>query len=240
MSATQTSEHADEAAISLRGVEVRYGAFRAVNGVSLEIAPGETVGLLGRNGAGKSTLMRLVTGVQSPDAGTAHVHGAEAASKAARACVGALLEDAPLWDDMRTFELLRHVAQLRGIPVARLDDAVERAMERTDTRRVAHKTIGALSRGYRQRVALAQAIVHEPRVLVLDEPTTGLDPHQVSDFRSLLQDLGEGVTVLISTHVVGELAATCDRVAVLEKGKLLAHRPPGSDLERWFLALTAR
>lgn len=219
---------------------MRYGDVRALHDVSLRVAEGETVGLLGRNGAGKSTLLRLVTGVQAPDRGRALVYGVPSTSAEARTHIGFLPEDAPLWHELRVIEALRHVAALRGIARGEREHAVERALERTDTRSVAHQRVRTLSRGFRQRVALAQAIVHAPRVLVLDEPTTGLDPHQVRAFRALLQGLGEEVSILLSTHVVSEMAASCDRVVVLERGELLGERTPDDDLERWFLDRTAK
>ena len=198
----------------------RYGDFIAVDDVSFRIEPGEIVGLLGHNGAGKTTIMRMLTGALEPSSGAARVNGAdlESAPGAVQRQLGYLPENMPLYPELAVVEYLAYVARLR-----RLDDAqgaVARAVAATDLRDKALDAIGTLSRGYRQRVGVAQAILHEPRFLILDEPTNGLDPGQTRHMRQLVRDLAASATIILSTHIMQEVSAVCDRVLILRDGRL--------------------
>lgn len=204
-------------AISVAGLSRFYGAQPALSQVSFAVAPGERVALLGRNGAGKTTLLRILAGVLDPSAGRVRIAGASpgAPDPSWRRRVGFLPERPPLHDDMRVGEFLRHVAALRGAGPG----AAERVIERCRLGERADRRIGALSHGHRQRVGLAQAIVHEPRVLLLDEPAAGLDPAQMAALRELLQGLQ--LTLLLSSHLLSEVARIATRYLVLEEGRLV-------------------
>jgi len=200
----------------------RYGSTPALDGISFEIQRGEIVGLLGPNGAGKSTTMRILTGFIRPTSGTARVDGHDVLSDslAARRRIGYLPEGVPLYDDMRVTEYLAYRARIKGVPRPmrrrRLDEAVMRC-GLTDVRR---RLIGALSKGYRQRVGIADALIADPPALVLDEPTIGLDPNQVREVRSLIRELGESHTVVLSTHILPEVEAVCRRVIIIHRGRI--------------------
>ncbi len=201
-----------------------YGAIEALRGVGFAILPGEIVGLLGPNGAGKTTCMKLLTGWLAPTGGSARVCGHDVLTEPmeVRRCVGYLPEGAPAYDALTVAAWLGFAADVRGLGQAERARAIERVgvdcglVQRMDQR------IGTLSRGYRQRVGLAQALLHEPRVLILDEPTTGLDPNQVVEIRALIRKVGATRTVILSTHVLPEVQATCDRVLILHDGQLVA------------------
>lgn len=199
-----------------------YGAHTALDDVSFSVAAGEIVGLLGTNGAGKTTTMRLLTGSLGATAGSARIGGLDVAEKPKeiKRMVGYLPEVPPLYTDMTVRDYLRFVARLRSLAEHRA--AVERVIERTGLHEVAGRVIAHLSKGFRQRVGIAQAIVHDPRVLVLDEPLSGLDPAQRRDIRELVQELSQGdTTVILSTHVLTEVEAMCDRVLVIHRGRLV-------------------
>ncbi|MEM8586090.1 MAG: gliding motility-associated ABC transporter ATP-binding subunit GldA [Bacteroidota bacterium] len=202
-----------------------YGSQRAVDGISFKAKPGEVLGFLGPNGAGKTTTMKIITGFLTPSSGQAQVCGydTETESLQARASVGYLPEHNPLYKDMYVREYLKFAAQTQGLklPKARIEELIEM----TGLEREAHKYIGALSKGYRQRVGLAQALLHEPPVLILDEPTSGLDPNQLAEIRSLIKQLGKDKTVVLSTHIMQEVQAVCDRVIIIDRGKLVANDP---------------
>lgn len=208
--------------IEAQGLTRRYGAVTAVRGLDLHIEGPGIVGLLGPNGAGKTTILRMLAGTLSPSSGVAKVAGHDLlqAPIEARASVGWLPETPPLHHELTVGEFLRYVAELRGLPwaerLSRVGDVLVQ-LELTDRE---GQRIGALSKGLRQRVGLAQALVHDPPVLLLDEPTSGLDPHQIEGVRRLITRLAEAHTVLLSTHVLQEVAALCDRVLVLHKGEL--------------------
>ncbi len=225
----------------------RYGAHLAVDGVSLEVGQREVVGLLGPNGSGKTTILRVLTGYLRPSAGTAQVGGFDLVrqGRAARGRIGYVPEDAPLYPHMRTDESLAFMGRLRGLEGERLRNRMAFARERLALEDVRATIIGRLSRGYRQRVAIAQAILHEPELLVLDEPTNGLDPRQIIQLRGLIRGLAEHCAVIVTSHILSEIERIADRVAILLDGRLLAVvrmreiAASGSDLERTFLELTS-
>lgn len=200
-----------------------YGSQRAVNEVSFEASKGQILGFLGPNGAGKTTTMKILTCFIPQSAGRAEVCGfdTEKDPMEVRKRIGYLPEHNPLYKDMYVREYLRFVAGLHKM--SNKKQRVDEMIERTGLEREQHKLIGALSKGYRQRVGLAQALLHEPEVLILDEPTSGLDPNQLVDIRQLIKQLGEEKTVLFSTHIMQEVQALCDRVVIINKGELVAN-----------------
>ncbi len=219
-----------------------YGRVAAVRGVSLEVRSGEVLGLLGPNGSGKTTLLRMLTGYLSPSAGRLTVAGHDTVrdAMAARRRIGYVPESVPLYSHMRVGEFLTFMARLRGVPRGAEPGAIARVAERLSLAEVMAAPIRTLSRGYRQRVALAQALVHEPDVVILDEPTNGLDPRQIIETRKLIQALAGERTVLISSHILGEIEKVAHRVAILLRGTLLTVRAVAEtpDLEALFLSLT--
>jgi ABC-2 type transport system ATP-binding protein len=202
-----------------------YDVQRAVDDVSFEARKGEVLGFLGPNGAGKTTTMKIITGYLPQTDGQVSVCGFDVAEKAmeARACVGYLPEHNPLYKDMYVREYLHFTAGLHRIADPR--KRVTEMIERTGLSSHRHKQIGELSKGYRQRVGLAQAMLHDPQVLILDEPTSGLDPNQIVEIRELIKELGREKTVILSTHILGEVEAVCDRAVIINKGKLVADAP---------------
>jgi ABC-2 type transport system ATP-binding protein len=220
-------------AIEVSGLTKRYGEIVAVDGISFEIAKGEVVGFLGPNGAGKTTTMRMLTGFLPASDGTAKIAGHDIFGDplSARRGVGYLPESPPLYPEMTVEAYVGYVASLKDVARSRRRDAVERALGRCGLLDVRGRVIRDLSKGYRQRVGLAQAIVHEPPVLVLDEPTVGLDPIQIRENRSLIADLaapshGEGrQTVLLSTHILPEVSAICSRVILIHRGRKVIDKP---------------
>jgi ABC-2 type transport system ATP-binding protein len=210
--------------IAIRNLTRRYGATIAVEGVSTEIQRGEIVGLLGHNGAGKTTVMKILTGYLEASDGTVTVDGldVEANRGEVQRRIGYLPENAPLYDEMLVQEYLVTIAELRGVPADRVPERVAAAVVATGLQDRLLSPIGTLSKGLRQRVGIAQAIVHEPDVLVLDEPTNGLDPMQIQAIRHLIRRLGERSTILLSTHILQEIEAVCDRVLIMIDGHLAA------------------
>ena len=200
-----------------------YGGKRALGPVSFEISDGETVGFLGLNGAGKTTALRLLACDLRPSAGTIEVGGVDAvnAPHEVRKRVGFLPENPPLYTDMIVTDYLRFAGELRGMTKAEVKRRLPEVLEITDLGDVANDQISTLSHGFRQRVGVAQAIVHEPKFLILDEPTRGLDPVQIVEMRNLIHDLKQNHTVLISSHILTEISQTCDRLLVLGRGKIL-------------------
>ena len=202
----------------------RYGGLTAIRGVSFEIAKSEVVGFLGPNGAGKTTTMRILTGYLPPSEGRAVVGGFDLALEpnAAKRVTGYLPESPPLYPEMRVRDYVRYVATLHDVPRAERAEKVERALASCGLDSVADRVIHTLSKGFRQRVGLAQAIVHEPAVLILDEPTSGLDPIQIVEIRELIRRLSaeEGRTVILSTHILAEVEAICQRVLLIAYGQL--------------------
>jgi ABC-2 type transport system ATP-binding protein len=210
--------------ISVEGVTKRYGTLTAVDRLTFQVDRGEVVGFLGPNGAGKSTTMKMLTGTLQPDEGTVLFEGAPISEDltAAKRRVGYLPEANPLYDEMLVAEYLEYVAELRGLTPTETRSGVSDAVDETDIANVFYRPVGELSKGYRQRIGLAAAILHRPEVLIMDEPTEGLDPNQRVEIRRLVGSLGRERTVLLSTHVMQEVEATCSRLIILSKGKLAA------------------
>jgi ABC-2 type transport system ATP-binding protein len=209
--------------IEVRNVTKIYGEQKALDNVSLSIQPGEIVGLLGPNGAGKSTLMKIVTCFIPPDSGEVKVNGHDIfeESLAVREKVGYLPEHNPLYLDMYVKEYLDFIAGIHKLGKAS-KARIEEIIEITGLTMEQRKKIGALSKGYRQRVGLAQALIHDPEVLILDEPTSGLDPNQIQEIRALIRSIGKEKTVMLSTHMMQEVEAICDRAIIIHKGKIVA------------------
>jgi len=197
-----------------------FGAHAAVRELTFEAPKGALIGLLGLNGAGKTTTLRMLAGLTAPTSGRLTLAGHEAASIAARAVVGYLPDRAPLWPDMRVRGFVTHAAKLRGLAKEAATKAMERALETCGLREVADEPLATLSHGYRQRVGLAQALVHDPAVLVLDEPIQGLDPEQIGEMRATLERLRGERTIVLSTHILGEVARSCDHLLVLHEGRV--------------------
>jgi ABC-2 type transport system ATP-binding protein len=216
--------------ISAQGLTKRFGGYTAIEDVSFEVARGEIVGFLGPNGAGKSTTMRIVAGVFPPSLGSVRIDGHDIVADAlrARALVGYFPERVSVYVDMTVGSFLTYVGEMKGLGrrAARLDAG--QAIASCSLEPVADRLIGTLSKGFRQRVGIAQALVGSPRVLILDEPTAGLDPEQVADMRALIRDLRAERTVILSTHILPEVEATCDRVIIIYRGRVLALDTPAN------------
>ncbi len=208
--------------IEVESLSRSYGAFRAVDDVSFRIDHGEVVGLLGHNGAGKTTIMKMLTGFLEPDAGRVRVDGLDIAARrrAVQGRIGYLPENCPLYPDMTVMEHLDYQAGLHGVTEAARPRALGRAIRLTALAPKAMATVATLSRGYRQRLGVALAILHRPRILILDEPTNGLDPSQILHMRDLIRELAREATVILSTHILHEVQAVCDRVLILRNGRL--------------------
>jgi ABC-2 type transport system ATP-binding protein len=228
-------------AVVARGVSKRYGATLALDSLDLEIRSGEIFGLLGPNGSGKTTFIRLLSGYLLPTGGGLEICGCDAVgqSREARRLIGYVPEAAPVYGYMRVREFLAFMAQLRGMSGRAVAEAVDRVIAALALDAVADRPARTLSRGYRQRTAIAQALVHDPPLLILDEPANGLDPRQIIEVRALIRGLAGRHTVLMSSHVLGEVARTADRVGVLLDGRLRGVRAMADtpDLEAWFLSL---
>ncbi len=207
--------------IELESVKKTFGETVAVAELSLSIGEGQVVGLLGPNGAGKSTTMRMITGFLSPDSGTITINGASVVEdpRTTKSLIGYLPENNPLYEDMLVRDYLRFTERLRG---KIQNDALDIAVQQTGIEDVFFRPIGDLSKGYRQRVGLAQAILHQPDILILDEPTEGLDPNQRVEIRNLIKEIGRKRTVVLSTHVLQEVRNMCDRVIIIDNGRLVA------------------
>jgi ABC-2 type transport system ATP-binding protein len=212
--------------IRVTGLTKDYGSRRAIENLSFEAKQGEVVGFLGPNGAGKTTTMRILTGYMPPTYGTAEIAGFDimADSIEVRKRVGYLPETVPLYPDMTVFEYLKFMADLRHIPNA--EDMVDDALEMVGMTQRSEGYIANLSKGMRQRVGLAQALLHRPEVLILDEPTIGLDPAQVVEIRSVIREIGKERTVMLSTHILSEAQQLCDRVIIINKGHIVAEDTP--------------
>jgi ABC-2 type transport system ATP-binding protein len=209
--------------IQVQDLTKRYGTTLAVDGISFEVERGEVVGFLGPNGAGKTTTMRILTCYMPATSGRVTVAGHEVFgdSLEVRRNIGYLPEGVPLYPEMRVREYLMHRARIKSVPARDRKKRVEYVMDRCNITDVERKLIGSLSKGYRQRVGLAEALVHDPAVLVLDEPTIGLDPNQIRQVRRLIRDLSEKHTVLLSTHILPEVEMVCGRVIIIHNGKLV-------------------
>ena len=221
--------------IEVRDLTKAYGPERAVDSITFQIRKGEVVGFLGPNGAGKTTTMKVVTGYLPPTEGTVLVDGqnVQEASLSIREQIGYLPESTPLYRDMVTYDYLSFVAAMRGVPPERRKSRIAEMSHACGLAEVLSKRIDTLSKGYRQRVGLAQAMIHDPPILILDEPTSGLDPNQIVEIRELIKRLGREKTVVLSTHILPEVQASCDRVLIIHKGKLVADGTP-QDLQSSF------
>jgi len=214
--------------IEVENLTKRFGSTLAVDTVSFTVKPGEVVGFLGPNGAGKTTTMRIITGLIYPQSGTARVNGMDIWDEPVdvRKLLGYLPEATPLYDEMNVMDFLGFVATVRGIPPREIAARVERMIEVCSLQTMAFKDISELSRGFRQRVGLAQALIHDPPALVLDEPTSGLDPTQILEIRRLVRELGKEKAILFSTHILDEANKTCDRILIINNGRLVGEGSP--------------
>ncbi|HVR28849.1 MAG TPA: ATP-binding cassette domain-containing protein [Thermoanaerobaculia bacterium] len=221
--------------IEVHGLTRRYGDFTAVEDVSFSIGSGEILGMLGPNGAGKTTTIRMITGFLPPSAGRVSIAGIdlEERSVEARRQIGYLPENVALYTEMRVREYLAYRARLEGLSGKAAADAIERSIERCLLADVRHQIIGTLSKGYRQRVGLATAILHDPAVLILDEPTVGLDPKQIIAIRELIRELGLERTLLLSTHILPEVELLCQRVVIIDRGRIIAQGTPEGLRQQW-------
>ncbi len=210
--------------IQVNEVSKRYGEQLAVNQVSFTVGSGEIVGFIGPNGAGKSTTMKIIIGTVSPDRGSVMIREMPAPEnqKAIRKIIGYLPENNPLYMDMFVREYLGYVAGLYGISGAKKRNRIEEVLGMTGLSPESGKKIVHLSKGFRQRVGLAQALIHDPEILILDEPTSGLDPNQLAEIRNLISSIGKEKTILLSTHILQEVEAICDRVVIINQGKIVA------------------
>lgn len=215
--------------IEVKGISKSYGPTLAVDNVSFEVHRGEIVGFLGPNGAGKSTSMKVITGYLAPDSGTVSIDGNDIleAPIAARSRLGYLPESTALYTDMGVVDYLDFMARMHGVPAERRRARVDELIDICDIGRMAHKDVGELSKGYRQRVGLAQAMVSDPPVLILDEPTSGLDPAQIVEIRQLIRDISKEKAILLSTHILPEAQNVCDRILIISQGKLVGEGTPG-------------
>ena len=210
--------------IAIHNITKRYGTQIAVDSVSFNVKSGEIVGFIGPNGAGKSTTMKIITGTLPPDEGTVTINGRSILSyeKKIRRIIGYLPEHNPLYLELYIREYLKYVAGLYGITGHRATARIKEVVRMTGLEPEIKKKLGALSKGFRQRVGLAQSLVHDPEILILDEPTSGLDPNQLAEIRTLISSIGKTKTILLSTHILQEVEAICDRVIIINKGRIVA------------------
>ena len=214
--------------IKIENLTKSYGDLVAVKDISFTVSPGEVLGFLGPNGAGKSTTMKMIAGFLSPTEGQISVcgHNVESDSMAARQVIGYLPEGAPAYGEMTTSAFLRFIGELRGMNPARLDARITEVVRQLNLSKVLEQPIDTLSKGFKRRVGLAQAILHDPQVLILDEPTDGLDPNQKQEVRSLIQGMAKDKIIIISTHILEEVHAVCNRAIIISGGQLLADATP--------------
>lgn len=238
-------EASNAAMIEAKGLSKFFGSFVAIEDITFSIPGGQIVAFLGPNGAGKSTTMRILSGFLASSEGSALVAGLDVSRDRLEASrrVGYLPENGPLYDDMTPLELLRFFGEARGMNNPRLQDRIDAVTEQCALHDILEKPIGKLSRGYRQRAGLAQALLHDPEVLIMDEPTAGLDPNQIRDFRTNINRLGESKTILISTHILQEVEAVARRVLFIHRGRIVFDGPSGElrqsgSLEEAFYRLT--
>lgn len=214
--------------IEVKNLIKKFGSNTVLDNLNFEVKKGEILGFLGPNGAGKTTTMKIITSFWAPTSGTVKIGGIDTAedSLATRKKIGYLPEMVPLYDDMRVYEYLKFIAEARGIAKDKIKEKIKAASDSCGLKSVIRKPIEELSKGYRQRVGLAQAIIHEPDILILDEPTTGLDPNQIIEIRDLIKKIGREKTVIFSTHILGEVSATCDRVIIINRGRIAGEGSP--------------
>lgn len=212
--------------IKIQNLTKFYGAQKAVDNISFEVKTGEILGFLGPNGAGKTTTMKMITSYLEKDGGQIMVDGKSVGEYDIRKSIGYLPENNPLYTEMPVIDYLAFCATLQGVPAESLNLRIAEMVKVCGLNQEKHKKIGELSKGYRQRVGLAQAMIHDPAILILDEPTTGLDPNQIVEIRELIKNLGKEKTVILSTHILPEVEATCDRILIINKGKIVADSTP--------------
>ena len=231
--------------IAVENLVKKFGNLTVLADVNFSVAQGEIVGLLGPNGAGKTTTMKIITGFWRPTSGRILIAGLNPIRQetAAKRKIGYLPENVPVYDDLKVFEYLKLVAELRDITGPDILPRLKEVAGLVGLQKVMGRSLDQLSKGYRQRVALAQAIIHDPEILILDEPTTGLDPNQIVDIRNLIKEIGQEKTVLFSTHILAEAAALCDRLLIINQGRIVAAGTPAELSAQaqsgWFLALRA-
>lgn len=212
--------------ISIQNITKSYGFQKAVDDISFEVKTGEILGFLGPNGAGKTTTMKMITNFIEMDAGDILIDGVSVTTGKMKKVIGYLPENNPLYYDMPVVDYLEFAAALQGVPKNEIARSVRKMIATTGLNNEKHKKIGELSKGYRQRVGLAQALIHDPEILILDEPTTGLDPNQIVEIRELIKEIGKEKTVILSTHILSEVEATTDRILIINKGKIVADGAP--------------
>lgn len=214
--------------LEVNNLNKKFGDFQAVKNLNLQIRKGEIFGFLGPNGAGKTTTMRMVTCFMPPSSGTIKVDGLDTASESmpVRRKIGYLPENNPIYNDMTVTEYLRFVAEIRGIKGSRRDSRIQELFSICGLTKMAVRQIGKLSKGYRQRVGLAQAMIHDPDLLILDEPMSGLDPNQIVEIRHLIRKMGQEKTVIYCSHILSEVSATCDRILIINEGQIVASGTP--------------
>jgi len=231
--------------IVVENISKNYGTQKALNNISFSVQAGEVVGLLGTNGAGKSTLMKILTGYLSPTFGSAKINNFDVVKQSleVRRIIGYLPENNPLYNELFVKEYLQFIGNLHGLG-NKLRKRIDEVIEQTGITAEQHKKIGQLSKGYRQRVGLAQALLHEPSVLILDEPTTGLDPNQILEIRQLITELGRERIVFFSTHILQEVEAVCNRIIIINKGEIVADTSSqaigDTSIEQLFYRLTKK
>lgn len=208
--------------IRIENLSKSYGPQKAVDNISFEVKTGEILGFLGPNGAGKSTTMKMITSYVQQDTGQIFIGGDSSLNKDVRRSIGYLPEHNPLYLDMPVIDYLEFCAALQAVPKSNIPERVREMVRVCGLDVEKHKNIGELSKGYRQRVGLAQAMIHDPEILILDEPTTGLDPNQIVEIRELIRQIGRAKTVILSTHILPEVEATCDRILIINRGKIVA------------------
>jgi len=214
--------------IEIKNLTKKFGSETVLNNISFEVKRGEILGFLGPNGAGKTTTMKIITSFWSATSGQVKIDGldGEKDSLSIKKKIGYLPETVPLYDDMRVYEYMKFIAEIRGIPKSEIKKRIKKVSEECGIRKVIRKPIEELSKGYRQRIGLAQAIMHEPDILILDEPTTGLDPNQIAEIRDLIKKIGKEKTIIFSTHILSEVSAVCDRVIIINEGKIVGEGSP--------------
>lgn len=208
--------------IKIKNLTKNYGSQKAVDDISFEVRTGEILGFLGPNGAGKTTTMKIITGYIESEAGDVLIGGESVKMGNTKKYIGYLPEHNPLYHDMPVIDYLKFCAAIQGVHKLEIPGRVKDMVKRCGLNAEKHKKIGELSKGYRQRVGLAQALIHDPEILILDEPTTGLDPNQIVEIRELIRDIGREKTVILSTHILPEVEATCDRILIIKEGQIVA------------------
>ncbi|MFA6296685.1 MAG: ATP-binding cassette domain-containing protein [Patescibacteria group bacterium] len=214
--------------IKVENLTKSYANFKALDGVSFEVQKGEIIGFLGPNGAGKTTTMRILTGFFPPTSGKVEIDGFDIFNDSieVRKRIGYLPENTPLYQDMEVYAFLRYMAELKDVEPEKKNQHIKNIMKRCGIEHMKNEIISRLSKGYKQRVGLAQALIGDPKVLILDEPTIGLDPKQIIEIRNLIKELGKEKTIILSTHILPEVAVTCTRVIIINEGKIVAEDTP--------------